>query len=55
MVQSGEFLRRLIRPILRTGLSLMKNALKLLAKSILVPLRLIEVLSVADAGIHKKS
>ena len=38
--QSGEFLGRLLGPLLKTGLPLMKNALKLLAKSVLIPLRI---------------
>ena len=40
MIQSGGFLGRLSRPLLRTGLPLMKSVIKLLAKSVLVPLGL---------------
>ena len=36
--QSGGFLGRLLGPLLKTGLSLMKNVLKPLAKRVLVPL-----------------
>ena len=51
---SGGFLGRLLGPLLRTGLPLMKSAIKPLAKRVLVPLGLTAVASVADAGIHKK-
>ena len=40
MIQSGGFLGRRLGPVLKTGLSLMKNVIKLLAKSILNPLEL---------------
>ena len=48
--QSGGFLGRLIGPLLKTGLPLMKNVIKPLAKSVLMPLGL----NAADAEIHKK-
>ena len=54
MIQSGRFLGRLLGPLLRTGLPLMKNVIKLLAKSVLVPLGLTPAGSAADVGIHKK-
>ena len=54
IMQSGGFLGRLLGPLLRTGLPLMKSVIKLLAKSILVPLGLTAAASSADAGIHKK-
>ena len=54
MMQSGEFLGRLLGPLLKTGLPLIKNVIKPLAKSILIPLGLTAVASAADAGIHKK-
>ena len=53
MIQSGGFLGRLLGPLLRTGLPLMKSAIKPLAKSVLVPLGLTAAASAADAGIHK--
>ena len=53
-IQSGGFLGRLIGPLLKTGLSLIKNVIKPLAKSVLIPLGLIAAASAADAGIHKK-
>ena len=54
MIQSGGFLGRLLGPSLKTGLLLMKNAVKPLAKSFLIPLGLTEAASAADTGIHKK-
>ena len=54
MIQSGGFLDRLFRPLLRTGLPLIKNAIETLAKSILIPLGLTAAASAADDGIHKK-
>ena len=54
MIQSGEFLGRLLRPLLKTGLPLMKNVIKPLAKSVLILLGLTAAAaSVADAAIHK--
>ena len=38
MIQSGGFLGRLLGPLLKTGLTLMKNVIKPLAKSVLIPL-----------------
>ena len=38
MVQSGELLGRLLGPLLKTGLQLMKNIIKPLAKIVLIPL-----------------
>ena len=55
MIQSGGFLGRLLGPLLKTGLPLMKNVIKPLAKSILIPLGLTAAASAADAGIHKIS
>ena len=55
MMQSGGFLGRLLGPLLKTGLPLIKNVIKPLAKSVLIPLRLTAAVSAADAGIHKKS
>ena len=53
MIQSGGFLGRLLGPLLKT-LPLIKNVIKPLAKSVLIPLRLTAAASAADAGIHKK-
>ena len=55
MIQSGGFLGRLLGPLLKTGLPLMKSVIKLLAKSVLIPLGLTAAASsAADVGIHKK-
>ena len=54
MIQSGGFSSRLLDPLLKTGLPLMKNVIKPLAKSVLIPLGLTAAASAADAGIHKK-
>ena len=54
MIQSAGFLGRLLGTLLKTGLPLIKNVVKPLAKSILIPLGLTAAASAADAGIHKK-
>ena len=54
MIQSGAFLGRLLGPLLKTGLPLIKTVINPLAKSILIPLILTAVASTADAGTHKK-
>ena len=54
MIQSGGLLSRLLGPLLKTGLQLIKDVIKPLAKSVLVPLGLTAAASAADAGIHKK-
>ena len=54
-VQSEVFLSRLLGLLLKTGLLLIKNVIKSLAKSVLIPLGLTAAAaSAADAGIHKK-
>ena len=55
MIQSGGFLGRLLGPLLKTGLSLIKIVIKPLAKSVLIPLGLIAAASAADRGILKKN
>ena len=55
IIQSGGFLGRLLGPLLKTGLPLIKNVIKPLAKSVLIPLGLTAAASAADAGIHKKN
>ena len=55
MIQSRGFLGRLLGPLLKTGLPLIKNVTKLEAKKVLLPLGLTAAASAADAGIHKKS
>ena len=54
MGQSGEFLGRFQRPLLKTDFPLMKNVLKILAKSVLIPLGLRAAASATDAAIQKK-
>ena len=54
MIQSGGFLGKLLGPLLKTELPLIKIVIKALAKSVLVPLGLTAAASAADAGIHKK-
>ena len=55
MIQSGGFLVRLLGPLLKTGLPLIKNVMKPLPKSVLITLGLTAAVSAADAEIHKKS
>ena len=54
MIQSWGFLGRLLGPLLKTGLPSIKNVIKPLAKSVLIPLGLTVAASAADAGIRKK-
>ena len=54
MIESGGFLGKLLGPLLKTGLPLMKSVITPLAKSVLIPLGLTAAISAADAGIHKK-
>ena len=53
-MQSGGFLGRLLGSLLKTGLPLIRNVLKPLAKSVLIPLGLTAAASATDAAIHKK-
>ena len=55
MIQTGGFLGRLLGPLLKTGFPLIKNVIKPLAKSVLIPIGLTAAASAADAGIHKKN
>ena len=55
MIQPGGFLGRLLGPLLKTRLPLMKNVIQTLAKSVLIHLGLTAVASGADAGIHKRN
>ena len=54
MIQWGGYLGRLLGPLLKTGLPLIKNVIKPLAKSVLIAVGLTAAASAADAGIHKK-
>ena len=53
MIQSRGFLGRLLGPLLKIGLPLMKCVIQPLAKSVLIPVGLTTAASAADAGIHK--
>ena len=55
MIQSGGFLSKLLGPLLKTGLPLIKSMIKSLAKSVLIPLGLTAAALAADTGIHKKN
>ena len=52
MVQTRGFPGRLPRPLLKSRLPLMKNVIKPLAKSVLIPVGLTAAASAADAGVH---
>ena len=54
IIQSRGFLGRLLGPLLKTGLTLISNVIKPLAKIVLIPLGLTAAASAADAGIPKK-
>ena len=54
MIESAGYLGRLLGPLLKTGLPLISNVIKPLAKSLLIPLRVTAAASAADTGIHKK-
>ena len=54
MIPSGGFLGKLLGPLLKTGLPLIKSVITPLAKSVLIRLGLTAAASAADAGIHKK-
>ena len=54
MIQSGGFFSRLLGPLLKTGLPLISNVIKPLAKSVLIPIGLTAAASAADAGIHER-
>ena len=53
--QSGGFLGRIFGPLLKTGLLLVGNVLKRLAKTVLKPLGLTAAASAIDTAFHKKS
>ena len=54
IIQSVGFLGKLLGPLLKTGLPLIKNIIKPSAKSVLIPLGLTAATSAADSGIQKK-
>ena len=49
-----QFLSRLLGPLLKTGLPLIKNVIKPIAKRVLIPLGLTAAASTADTRIHEK-
>ena len=53
-IQSTEFFGRLLGPLLKVSLPLMKNLLQSLAKILLIPLGLTAAASAINAGIQKK-
>ena len=53
--QSGGFLGRLLGPLLKAELSLIKNVFKPLAKSVLILLGLTAAASTTDAAFHGKT
>ena len=58
MIETGGFLGKPFSLLLRTGLPLMKNLIKPLAQSFLIPLGLLTAAAAAAAvyvGKHKKS
>ena len=54
IAQSGGFLGRLLGPLLKSGLLLIGNVLKPLAKRVLIQFGLTAAASATDAAIHKK-
>ena len=51
--QSGRCLGRILGPLLESGLYLIGNVIKILAKSILIPVRLTAAASATDATFHR--
>ena len=54
MIQLGGYLGRLLGPLLKTRLPLIKSVIQPLAKNVLIPLGLTAAASGTHAGIHKK-
>ena len=54
IIQCAGFLSKLVGPLLKTGLPLIRNVIKPLAKSVLITSGLTAAASAADAGIHQK-
>ena len=52
IIQSGGFLGKLLGPLLKSGLPLIKNVINPLAKSVLIPLGLTAAASAADIRIQ---
>ena len=54
IVQSEGFVGRLLSPLMRVGLLLMKNVLAPIPKSVLIPMGLTTALSATDTAIKKR-
>ena len=54
VVNDSNVASRRLGPLLKNGLSLIRNVLKLLDKSVLISLLLTTAVSATDASIHKK-
>ena len=54
IIQWEGFLGRLLGPLLKTGLPLIQNVIKPLAKTVVVPLGLTAAAAAADVRIHKE-
>ena len=54
IIHSSGFLGKLLEQLMKISLLLMKNVLKLLEKSVLIPLRLTAIASGADVSIHQE-
>ena len=52
--QSGRFLGRILGPLLKTGLPIIGNILKPLAKYVLIPLGLTAAASATDSANHRE-
>ena len=48
----GRFFGWVFRPLLKTGLSLIRNVPKLLSKSVLIPFEVTAAASATDAAVH---
>ena len=55
VIPTMKIMNRLLGPLLKTGLYLIGNVLKSLAKSVLIPLGLIAAAAATDAAIYKKN
>ena len=55
VIPTMKIMNRLLGPLLKTGLHLIGNVLKSLAKSVLIPLGLIAAAAATDAAIYKKN
>ena len=55
IIQFGGFLGKLLGPLLKTLLPLIKNVIKPLARGVLIPLGLTAAAPTADTGIQKNT